>query len=491
MPVTQAPDRSQPASERAGFANNRIDFRLRHRVLPAVMVVQLTAVIATTVVAAAGPRIASDLGALSLYPWIFSAYTITTAAFGPVVGKLSDLIGRRSFYVIGTSLFVLGSVGGALAVNMPELIAARAMAGAGGGALSALTGLTVADLYPPRQRARWLAATVGVYGAGSLIGPSIGGLVTDLWSWRWIFAGSIVAPLIATVLIVPLLPAGRRMRGLGIDVAGLALFLVAVTALLVAVTWAEDDSGRTWTPRVIAALALTVVGAGALLYREARTDRPFISLPMFKLPVFTISIAISFTVSVIFFAAIAYLPLYVQVVLGEGAAASGALLIPMMGPFIVGGVGGGQLIARSGRYRSLVITGCGLILVGTATFVVEPQGIGLFVGLGLLGLGAGAVFPVLSLVVQSAFPYRSMGAAHSLRQLFTSLAPAIGIPLMGLFVFHGSHLLTLALGAAERASLAQGLHDLFAGLVVLAALTLAMATALPTIQLRSSFDEES
>jgi MFS family permease len=486
--VTQAPDRSQPVPESTGFASNRIDFALRHRVLPAVMVVQLTAVIATTVVAAAGPRIASDLGGLSLYPWIFSAYTITTAAFGPVVGKLSDLIGRRSFYVIGTALFVAGSVGGALAANMPELIAARAMAGAGGGALSALTGLTVADLYPPRQRARWLAATVGVYGAGSLIGPSIGGLVTDLWSWRWIFAGSIVAPVIATALIVPLLPVGRRMRGLGIDVAGLGLFLVSVTALLVGVTWAEDDIG--WTPRVIAALAVTVVGACALLYREARTERPFISLPMLKLPVFTIAIAISFTVSVIFFAAIAYLPLYVQVVLGEGATASGALLIPMMGPFIVGGVGGGQLIARSGRYRWLVMAGSALILVGTATLVVEPQGIGLLLGLGLLGLGAGAVFPVLSLVVQSAFPYRSMGAAHSLRQLFTSLAPAIGIPLMGLFVFHGRDLSTLAMSAVERASLARGLHDLFAGLVVLAALTVAMAALLPTIQLRSSFDDE-
>lgn len=453
------------------------------------MVVQLTTVIATTVVAAAGPRIASDLGGLSLYPWIFSAYTITTAAFGPVVGKLSDLIGRRSFYVIGTALFVVGALVGALATNMPELIAARAMAGAGGGALAALTGLTVADLYPPRQRARWLAVTVGVYGVGSLIGPSIGGVVTDFWSWRWIFAGSVVAPVIATALIVPLLPAGGRLRSLAIDVAGLVLFLVTVTALLIAVTWAEDDGE--WTPRVIASLALTVVSACTLLYQEEHTQGPFISLPMLKVPAFTIATAISFTVGVIFFAAIAYVPLYVQVVLGQGAAASGALLIPMMAPFIVGGVGGGQLLARSGRYRALVLGGCALLMAGTAIFVVEPQGTGLFLGLGMLGLGAGAVFPVLSLVVQNAFPYRSMGAAHSLRQLFTSLAPAIGIPLMGLFVFHGRHLSTLSMSAAERASFARGLGELFAGLAMLALLTFGLALALPTIQLRSSFDEDS
>lgn len=453
------------------------------------MVVQLTAVIATTVVAAAGPRIASDLGGLGLYPWIFAAYTITTAAFSPVVGKLSDLIGRRFFYVIGTGLFVAGSLGGALAWNMPELIAARAVAGAGGGALSALTGLTVADLYPPRQRARWLAATVGVYGAASLIGPSLGGAVTDRWSWRWIFAGSLLPPVIATALIVPLLPAGRRLSRLAIDVVGVILFLVGVTGLLLAVTWAEEDGGV--TVRVMAAVAMTVMTAGALLYHEAHTEKPFISLPMFKVPVFTIAIALSFTVAVIFFATIAYLPLYVQVVLGEGATASGALLIPMMAPYIVGAIGGGQLLARSGRYRSLVIAGCALLFAGTTILVLEPQGAGLFLGLGLTGLGAGAVFPILSLVVQSAFPYRSMGAAHSLRQLFTNLAPAIGIPAMGLFVFHGRHLSTLTMSADERASFAHGLLELFAGLIVLSTLGLGLAAVLPTIRLHSSFDEES
>ncbi len=451
------------------------------------MVVQLTAVIATTVVAAAGPRIASDLGGLGLYPWIFSAYTITTAAFSPVVGKLSDLIGRRFFYVIGTGLFAIGAVGGALAGNMPELIAARAIAGAGGGALSALTGLTVADLYPPRQRARWLAATVGVYGAASLIGPSLGGAITDQWSWRWIFAGSLLPPVIATALIVPLLPAGRRLNRLAIDVAGVALFLVSVTGLLLAVTWAEEDGGLTL--RVLASIAMTVVSAGGLLYREAHVEKPFISLPMFEVRVFTIAIAISFTVAVIFFATIAYLPLYVQVVLGKGATASGALLIPMMAPYIVGAIGGGQLLARSGKYRALVIAGCTMLFAGTAILVIEPRGAGLFLGLGLTGLGTGAVFPLLSLVVQSAFPYRSMGAAHSLRQLFTNLAPAIGIPLMGLFVFQGRHLSTLAMSAAERASFAHGLLELFAGLVVLAILTVGLAAMLPTIQLRSSFDE--
>jgi MFS family permease len=454
------------------------------------MVVQLTTVIATTVVAAAGPRMASDLGGLNLYPWIFSAYTLATAAAGPVVGKLSDLVGRRAFYVLGTALFVVGSLGAGVAANMPQLIAARAVAGIGGGAIAALTGLTVGDLYPPRQRARWLAATVGVYGAGSLAGPWLGGIVTDLLSWRWIFAGSVVAPVLATAMIVPVLPASGRLRGLTIDVAGLGLFLLAVTALLVGVTWAEDGG---WTPRVAAAMGVAVVALGALLVQESRTARPFISLSMFRLPVFSFAIAISFTIGVIFFATIAYLPVYVQLVVGQGATASGALLIPMMAPFIIGGIGGGQLIARSGRYRWLVIAGCALVLIGTALVALAPAGLGqpaLLVGLGLSGAGVGAVFPVLSIVVQSAFPYRTMGAAHSLRQLFTSLSAAVGIPLMGLFVFQGRHLSTLAVAAPARASLARGLEELFIGLTVLAALTLALAVALPVVRLRSSFEEE-
>jgi MFS family permease len=487
--LTQAPDRSSTAA--GEYADNRIDYGRRFRVLPAVMVVQLTTVIATTVVAAAGPRIASDLGGLGLYPWIFSGYTLATAAAGPVVGKVSDLVGRRHFYILGTALFFLGSIGGALAQDMPQMIAARAVAGLGGGAMSALTGLTVGDLFPPRQRARWLAATVGVYGAGSLAGPSLGGLVTDLSSWRWIFVGAVVAPVAATLLIIPVLPAGRKLKGVSLDVAGLGLFLVAVTALLIGITWADEDNG--WTTREVAAGTVTAVATALLLVQESRSKSPFISVAMFRRAAFTYSIAISFTLGVIFFAMIGYVPIYVQVVVGEGAAASGALLIPMMAPFVLGGIGAGQLMARSGRYKALVRIGCLLVFAGASCLALaEITGSRplLEIGLGLSGLGAGGVFPILSLVVQSVFPYRNMGAAHSLRQLFTSLAPAIGIPLMGIFVFHGRHLTTLQISASVRASLAQGLQELFIAMAVLAVVTLGLALLLPGIKLRSTFDEE-
>jgi MFS family permease len=208
--------------------------------------------------------------------------------------------------------------------------------------------------------------------------------------------------------------------------------------------------------------------------------------------VFSFAIAISFTLGVIFFAMIGYVPVYVQVVAGEGATASGALLIPMMAPFVVGGIGAGQLMAHSGRYRGLVKSGCALVVAGAALVVLATASgtrLPLEIGLGLTGLGAGAVFPILSLVVQSAFPYRNMGAAHSLRQLFTSLAPAIGIPLMGIFVFRGRQLSTLQMAASARASLALGLEELFLGIAVLAVVTVVLAWMLPAIQLRSTFEE--
>jgi MFS family permease len=214
---------------------------------------------------------------------------------------------------------------------------------------------------------------------------------------------------------------------------------------------------------------------------------------MFRRPVFTFAVAISFTLGIVFFAVIGNVPVYVQAVLGEGATASGALLIPMMAPYIVGGIGAGQLMARSGSYLALVRSGCAAVLAGTVCLALAPLADNRLVfeiGLGLCGLGTGAVFPILSLVVQSAFPYRNMGAAHSLRQLFTGLAPAIGIPLMGIFVFHGLHLSTLQMAASNRAVLSQGLEELFAGLAVLAAVTMALALALPAIKLRTTFEEE-
>src|SRR5258708_1635652 len=265
MPVTQGANRSsepevrRPDAAQVEYSDNRISVGLRFRVLPAVMVVQLTTVIATTVVAAAGPRIASDLGALSLYPWIFSAYTLGAAAAGPVVGKVSDLVGRRFFYVLGTTLFAVGSIGGSLAQGMPQLIAARGVAGIGGGAMA---------------------------------------------------------------------------------------------ALLVGMTWANGDNGL--TARELYAVAVTLVATALLLLQETRSRLPFISLAMFRRPVFTFAVAISFTLGIVFFAVIGYVPIYVQAVLGEGATASGALLIPMMAPYIVGGIGAGQIMARSPNYLALL-----------------------------------------------------------------------------------------------------------------------------------------
>jgi MFS family permease len=441
------------------------------------MVVQLTAVVAGTVVATASPRIASELHGLSLFPWIFSAYGLATAATSPVVGKLSDLVGRRPFYVLGMILFGAGALGSAFSANMPEMVAARAVAGIGGGAMAALTGLTVGDLFPPRQRARWLAATVGVYGAGSLVGPWAGGLVTDAVGWRWIFAGSVVPPLVATLVMAPVLPSGRRIRSASIDLAGVGFFVASVVALLFVIALGEQEGALSAVTLGIGVLA--VAAFAAMIVRERRVATPLISLPMFTKPVFLVAILISFTLGIVFNGAIAYVPLYMQKVQGASASSSGLLLIPMMAPFVVGGVGFGQLMAHSGRYVGLARFGTAAVALGAMALWLAPPGLGqafFLVGLGLTGLGAGGTFPLLSLVVQSSFPYRQMGAAHTLRQLFTSLSGAVGIPLLGVFVFLGDNLN------------ATGISHVFMASSALALVTLLMAFRLPTITLRSSFE---
>jgi MFS family permease len=448
-------------------------------VIPAIMVVQLTAVMAGVVVATAGPAIVRDLHGLRLYPWVFSAYALTTAASGPVVGKLSDFAGRRPFYIAGMVLFVAGALLGALAPNMTVLVASRAMAGAGGGAMAALTGLTVGDLFPPRQRARWLAVTFGVYGGGSLVGPWLGGAVTDHFGWRWLFAASAVPPLVATLVLAPVLPKAGRIRSLRVDLPGVGLFVVAVAALLYAVTEAEQPGASPLTTAAAAAVALA--GIVALLWRESSAPAPFISLPMFRNRTFTVSVGVSFLMGVVMYALIVYVPLYFQAVRGGSATGSGLLLMPMMAPFIVGGIGAGQLIARSGRYLALVRAATVVAAAGTVLLWLPgtTPGAWFAAGLAVAGLGLGALFPVLSLVVQSCFPYSSMGAAHSLRQLFTSLSNAVGVPLMGIFLFAGSN---LTVAGVQRLLLASTVIALGAAL---------LALLLPAIALRSSFDEKA
>src|SRR5712692_1951390 len=217
---------------------NQIPADRRYWVLGTVMLVQFTSVLTSTIVSTAAPTIVDELHGLDLYAWLFSAYLLASSVTVPVVGKLSDLFGRRPFYIAGLSLFLFGSAISGLSQNMRGLIAARALTGIGGGAMMALAVTTIGDIFSPRQRGRWTGLIVSVFGLGSIVGPLVGGFITDHFGWRWVFLVNLPLGLIGLVLIAVLLPklVGRgRVR---VDWLGIVLLVSGVVPLLIALTWA-------------------------------------------------------------------------------------------------------------------------------------------------------------------------------------------------------------------------------------------------------------
>ena len=425
----------RPRQEQATLSHQIPDNR-RYWVLGTVLLVQFTSVLTSTIVSTAAPTIVDDLHGLDLYAWLFSSYLLASSVTVPVVGKLSDLFGRRPFYISGLILFLIGSAAAGFSQNMSELIAARALSGIGGGAMMALSVTTVGDIFSPRERARWMGLFMGVFGLGSILGPLVGGLITDHLGWRWVFYVNILPGLIALVLLTFLLP---RIAGRGqvrIDWLGIALLIAGVVPILVGLTWAGISY-----PWGSAQVIGTLVGGGVILalfaFWENRSAEPVLSLHLFESRAFTVAVSLSFVMGIALFGTLTFLPLYAQGVLGYSAQDAGLVLSPLMLGFVVSSLIGGQLTTRTGHYKVQTVIGMAIGTVGIfllsrlqATSDFTPAVIAMVV----TGLGVGTVFPTLSVVVQSAFPYRLLGTANSARQFFNNLGAVVGVPIMATIV---------------------------------------------------------
>jgi EmrB/QacA subfamily drug resistance transporter len=415
---------------------NQIPADRRYWVLGAVMLVQFTAILTSTIVSTAAPTIVDDLHGLDLYAWLFSSYLLASSVTVPVVGKLSDLFGRRPFYMAGLVLFLLGSALSGLSQNMGELIAARALTGIGGGSMMALGATTIGDIFSPRERGRWMGLIMSVFGLGSIVGPLVGGFITDHWGWRWVFYVNLPLGLVALGLLFLLLP---RLGGHGrvrIDWLGIAFLIVGVVPILIGLTWA----GITYpwgSPQVIGALAVGAVFLLAFAIWENRATEPIITLHLFESRAFTVAVILSFLVGISLFGALTFLPLYGQGVLGYSAQDAGLVLSPMMLGFVLGSLVGGQLTTRTGRYKVQTVVGMGVGVVGMFLLwrlsATSPLSYAIM-AMAITGAGVGAVFPTLSVVVQSAFPYRMLGTANAARQFFNNLGAVMGVPVMATIV---------------------------------------------------------
>ena len=347
---------SSPTTQAWGDVADRPPIELPHpvrmRVLGAVMVAVFLAALDQTVVGTALPTIITDLGGNDLYTWAFTAYLLTATISGPLYGKLSDLFGRRPIFLFGIGVFMIGSVLAGLSQEMWQLVAARGIQGLGAGAIFPLAMATIADVFSPSERGRYQGLFGAVFALSTLLGPAIGGLITDTIGWPFVFFINIPVGLVVIFTIRRYLPAyhpaGERPR---IDYLGAALFTGALVPILVGLT---NKQSADWTDASVG--GLIVVGLAILvgfIFVESRASEPIVPLGLFRNRAFTVSVGSVFLAASGFFAAVVFLPRWFQVVNGSSATISGYQMLPLLGGVIVSAVASGQIVARTGRYRWL------------------------------------------------------------------------------------------------------------------------------------------
>jgi len=390
-----------------------------------------------TIVGTALPRIIAELDGFDLYSWAFTGFTLASTLSTPIYGRLSDTLGRKRVLLFGIGLFSLGSVAAGFSTDMPMLVGLRVVQGLGGGALMSMTLAVIADIFPPRQRSKYQGLSGIAWGASSVIGPVLGGVVTDALGWRWVFFLNVPVALAAFVVLRQFLPAHGpdavdAQRGAGLDLAGTALLSGGMLASMLALTWV-GGSGPSGAATPIAAL-IGVIGLGAFALQQRQSHAPLFPAELFNNRTIVLSNAAGFLLGVGILGATIYLPLYVQAVVGLSAAASGFALTPLLLGMILSGSIAGVRASRTGRYRRYVIGGLLLALfgyylgslMGPATSV--PQ---IALAMFLLGLGLGPTNAMFLVAVQAVVPRGLLGSATSTHQFFRQVGGTLGVALFG------------------------------------------------------------
>ncbi|HZI12900.1 MAG TPA: MDR family MFS transporter [Myxococcus sp.] len=399
----------------------------------------LLAALDQTIVATAGPAIQADLGIpASLYPWLTTSYFVASTMMVPVWGKLSDLVGRRAVLASGILVFLAGSLLCGVARSTLALIVFRAVQGLGSAALFTAALAVVADLFPPRERGKYQGLLGGVFGLSSVVGPLVGGFITDHLGWHWVFFINLPVGAVALALVLLRMPR-LRPQGAGgaLDLAGAGVLALAVVPLLLALSLGQSDGGPwawgSW--RILGLLALAAVATGVFLWLEARSESPLLDLRLFRLRAFSAGNAAVFVIGGAFLSGVVFLPLFMVNVVGLSATRSGLTIMPLTLGVVAGNVLSGQLVSRMGRYKALLLGSLVLLMAGFAVmgFTLRPDSTQteVTVKMILVGLGLGPSIPLYTLAIQNAVPPQRIGVASSAATFFRQLGMTMGVALLG------------------------------------------------------------
>ena len=435
-----------------------LDPRKKLTILGAILLTLFLASLDQTVVGTALPRIVTDLNGASLYAWVVSAYLLSSTITVPIYGKFSDVFGRKPMLMIGVCLFLLGSWLSGTSQTMQELVAFRALQGLGAGALFPIVMAIIGDLYSPRERGRFQGLFGAVFALSFIVGPFIGGWITDHISWHWVFYVNVPFGVGSLVVLAVTLPSvGRRRASVrDLDYLGIVLFTAGVVPFMLGLTNKGNvsSSGQlaNWTdPNVGGLIVLGLAILAVFLLFEASAKEPIIPLDLFKLRDYSVSMAAVFVFGIAMFAAVIFMPRFYQTVRGISATESGYYIWPLLVGLMGGSIGTGLLISRVGRYKWLMVGGASVMLVGGFLLTHLTAGIGdwqLWLWLLVLGLGIGPAMAGYTVVVQNAVPRDRLGVATSTLTFLRQVGASVGLAAAGT-VFSSSFANRLPTNLAE------------------------------------------
>lgn len=400
------------------------------------MLGMLLASLDQTAVATAMPTIVGELGGLNHLSWVITAYLLTSTASVPLYGKLSDIYGRKIMFQVSIAVFIVGSVLCGVSQNMLELVLARGVQGLGAGGIMVMAMSIIGDILPPRERGRYQGYTGAVFAFASIVGPLIGGLFTDQLTWRWVFYINIPVGILALVVtsIVLHLPVNKQRPS--IDYLGAVLMVAGVTCLLLVASWGGTQYA--WLSRTIIGLAISgVVLILAFIAQELRAPEPLLPLPLFRERSLAVGSGVLFIVGFAMFGAIAFIPLYLQVVEGVSPTMSGLRLVPLMMAAIGASVLSGRYISETGRYRWFPVVGTAMMTLGLfllSRMTVDTSPLISAVDMAIMGVGVGLVMQVIVLAVQNSVEYEHMGTATAATNFFRSMGAAFGVAVAGAII---------------------------------------------------------
>jgi EmrB/QacA subfamily drug resistance transporter len=423
-----------PRREEAVYLSDTMGRRQLGITLGALMLCVFLSALDSSIVANALPRVIADLHGFELFAWVTTGYLLSSTAVVPIGGKLGDRYGRKPMLVGGAIFFLLMTLLCGLAQSMPELIALRTLQGVGGGILAATVFATMGQLLSPADRARISGLITGVFSLAGVLGPIVGGYLTDALSWRAVFYVTIPFGLLALLVLWRFFPSVKyQAKRAPIDFGGALTSVAAIVLLLLALSWGGREDA--WDSPLV--LGLLMGGMAVLLlflWLEARAPDPVLPLWLFRNNVVAISSSNSLIQSMGQISLALFIPLYAQGVMGTSATLSGTIMLPLLVAMLISNVAAGVLIAHIGRYKAFALAGFTLTILGfVALSQLDTQTPYLFLGLCLavVGTGTGMIFPTLTLSYQSAVEFHELGVATSLNQFCRSMGSSLGSALFG------------------------------------------------------------